>query len=243
MKSGCCFLATPHTHQKRRWRVEREMQTLSQVQSQPTGEIVWERFQEALGLSMLHPALTKANLKSTCFLRAALAPCGISFFLIKLKKMPQENTVKETIKTVETCFDRGCSGRLHSSFINNPTLTCRNALYVISVSCGNSQDTMIYQLWFHLWSASTDLAWFYFPFRLYSTACTWYFSITLNMYPWDFKTVCFSRMHVSSPSSLSFHAHLLLILFNFFLSVLPRYAKWKITPEEQLLFPRKLRLV
>lgn len=174
---------------------------------------------------MLYHPPTNANLKLTCFLRAALAQCGVAFFfLIKLKKMSQENTVQETIKTVETCFDGGCSGRLHSSFINNPTLTCRNALYVISVSCGNSQDAMIYQLWFHLWSASTDLAWFCFPFRSYSTVCTWYFSITLSTYTWDFKTVCFSRMHASS---LSFHAHLLLILFNFFLSILPRYVKWK----------------
>lgn len=40
--------------------------------------------------------------------------------------MPQENTVKETIKTVYLCSDGGDSGRLLCSFINDPTWTRRN---------------------------------------------------------------------------------------------------------------------
>lgn len=112
MKSGCCFFATLHVYQKSRWREDNEMQPLSQVQSQPMGETIWGRFQEALGWNMLPHPPTEANLKSTRYVRAvkdeALAHCGIlfSFFLIKLKKMPRENTTKETIKPVDVFWRR-----------------------------------------------------------------------------------------------------------------------------------------
>lgn len=118
---------------------------------------------------MFHHPLTEADLKVARYLRAvragALAQYLFSFFLTTLKKMPQYSERK--IKTREIClFNEEDSGRLLSSFINNPTLTRRNVLCAISISCGNFQDDLTYQLWLHdLVQAQTCLAWFCFPFR------------------------------------------------------------------------------
>lgn len=65
MKSGCCFLSNLQAYQKSSGRGDREMQPFSQVQSQPMGETIWGRFQEALGWNMLHHPPTEAKLKST----------------------------------------------------------------------------------------------------------------------------------------------------------------------------------
>lgn len=135
----------------------------------------WEKqFGEALGWSMLRHPPTEANLKSNRYWRAVkegtLSQHGISFSFLfdKIEEnAPRKYSERNNKNCRETCFDRGGSGRLLCSFINNPTLTHRNVSYVISVSCGNSQDNTIYQLQLHLQNASTDAAWFYFPLRSY----------------------------------------------------------------------------
>lgn len=65
-----------------------------------------------------------------------------------------------------------------------PLLTYRNALQVISMSCGNSQEGTICQLWLNLLKASTELSQFYFPFRQHLV-----FPIMSNMYACNFSTV------------------------------------------------------
>lgn len=147
--------------------------------------------------------------------------------------MPQENSERNN-KNCRDVFWRRGFWRLLSSFINNPTLTRRNLLYVISVSCGNSQGDTIYQLWLHVQSASTDLACFCFLFRSYLQPALGIFHHVKYVYLGLID--CFSLMHIPlSPPSPAFHAHQLLTPFNSYTFFFPSsVGTWGKTQQQSL---------